>query len=200
MNRLAIALPLAAILCAACARSEDASVLANVQGADRPPPQPTALDDGEPAIGEWRESLQDDFAALDFGPLGAPPLFSLRCGERDGLLLQRHGMIATGDLPVMLVTIGSETRRLPVASAGGTIPMLRAALAPRDPLLVNLRASAPITIRIGDTPPLVLPPSPLVAALIESCLSGTGRPYRAADETNASAGANQAEPIANAAR
>ena len=53
---------------------------------------------------------------------GAPPLFSLRCDARRGLLLQRHGPAPAGDLPVMLVSVGSETRRLAVTSGGGADP------------------------------------------------------------------------------
>ena len=203
MTRVKLALLLAiALIAAGCARSEDAGVAANVAGADRSPEQSPALDQGEEevAIGEWRDSLQDEFAALEFGPAGATPLFSLRCDDRGGVLLQRHGTAATGDLPVMLVTIGGDTRRLAVATAGGTIPMLRAVLPPRDPLLTTLRSPAQMTIRVGDAAPLVLPPSPTIGTFATACASGEGRPGRAGAETNGSTDANLSEPVANAAR
>ncbi len=202
MPRLAIAFPLIALLLVGCARSEDAATVANVDGADRAVEgtKAPAEDDEEVAIGEWRESLQDEFAALEFGPAGATPLFSLRCDDRGGVLLQRHGTAATGDLPVMLVTIGNETRRLPVITAGGTIPMLRAVLPPRDPLLATFRAPSPITVRIGDAAPLVLPPSPTIGTFVSVCASGGGRPDRAEAETNGVIGANLAEPTANTTR
>ena len=189
--------PLALLLLAtACARSEDASQVADVNGVTTAVERVRApeRDDNEVALGEWRESLQDEFAALEFGPAGAQPVFSLRCDGRRGAFLQRHGTPLTGDLPTMLVTIGSETRRFAVTSAGGTIPMLRATLTSGDPFRqVLTAAAAPITIRIGDTPPLVLPASEQIGAFLTRCTSaeaGSG----AADTT-----ANEAAPGANGA-
>ncbi len=190
-------LPYALLLLAtACARSEDASQVADVNGVTtavervRTPEQ----DDNEVALGEWRDSLQDEFAALEFGPAGAPPVFSLRCDGRRGAFLQRHGTPLTGDLPTMLVTIGSETRRLAVVSAGGTIPMLRATLTSGDPFRqVLIAAAAPITVRIGDTPPLVLPPDEQIGAFLTRCASAETR-GAAADEAG-----NTAAPEANGA-
>jgi len=193
------AMPLALILLVGCARSEDASVVANsneLQPVERV--RAPERDEVEIAIGEWREALQEDFAALEFGPTGAPPMFSMRCDERRGVLLQRHGTMPIGDLPMMLVTIGNDTRRLAVATAGGTIPMLRSALPPRDPLLETLAAGeAAITIRIGDAPPLVLPPSPAFAPFVARCAqAGTGPAPAPAAENEAAATPAASAPAA----
>jgi len=159
MTRRAILLSL--VLIAACARSEDASVVVDTNELRameqvRTPEQ----DDEELALGEWRETLQDEQAALEFGPNGAPPLFSLRCEARRSVFLQRHGAAPSGDLPVMLVSIGSETRRLAVTNVGGTVPMLRASLAPSDTLVETFTTAAtPITVRVGAAPPMVMPPT-----------------------------------------
>lgn len=184
------------LLAAACARSEDASQVADVNGVTtavervRAPEQ----DDNEVALGEWRESLQDEFTALEFGPAGAQPVFSLRCDGRRGAFLQRHGTPLTGDLPTMLVTIGSETRRFAVTSAGGTIPMLRATLTSGDPFRqVLTAAAAPITVRVGDTPPLVLPPSEQIGAFLTRCTSDEAR------GTTADAAGSEPAPEANGA-
>lgn len=190
---------LAVLLAAGCARSEDASVVADrneMQAVEqvRTPEQ----DDDDLALGEWRETLQEDLPALEFGPRGAPPLFSLRCDERGGVLLQRHGTVPVGDLPMMLVTIGSETRRLAVTTAGGAVPMLRAALTPSDPFIVTLsRATTPIVIRIGDSPPLALPPAPSIAAFVTRCARNAAAPPTDADG-NVAAEANAAAPAAAA--
>ena len=189
-------LPLALILLVGCARSEDASnttIDSNALAVERV----RSLDqsDQEVALGDWRDSLQDEIAALEFGPAGAPPIFSLRCDERRGLLLQRHGTPLFGDLPMMLVTIGNETRRLAVASTGGTIPMLRAALPPQDPMLERLsNLATPITIRMGDSAPLVLPPSPAIGTFVARCASTERRSGAAADNA---VEANETEPAAN---
>jgi hypothetical protein len=188
------ALPIAFVLLAGCARSEEANLLPTDPGgngrvAEQVRPERA---DEEPALGAWRDTIQDTQRALEFGPQGAPPLFSLACDERRGLVLQRHGIQPAGDLPVMTVSIDSETRRLAVTGGDGPIPMLRASLSPSDQLAANLsRAAGPITIRIGETPPLILPPSPLIGTYIGQCESGAlAAPVAAA---NAAAPANAAD-------
>jgi hypothetical protein len=194
MARHAILLGL--VLAAGCARSEDASVVASSNDLNaveqvRTPEQ----DDEEIALGEWRDSLQDDNAALEFGTTGSAPLFSLRCDARRSVFLQRHGEAPAGDLPVMLISIGSETRRLAVNNVGGTVPMLRATLAPSDTLVRSLRGStAPIIIRMGDTPPLVLPPNPSISTFLDRCERGAPSMTGGGPEANVSASANSAAP------
>ena len=113
------------VLLAGCARSEDASVAGDVN--ELPPaieraPQREAENE-EIALGAWRETLQEDTAALEFGPEGTPPQFSLRCAANRGLLLQRHGAVPMGDLPTMQVAVGREDRRLAVTASGGSVPV-----------------------------------------------------------------------------
>ena len=191
------ALPIAFVLLAGCARSEEANLLpADTNGSTRVAEQvrPERADE-EPALGAWRDTIQDTQRALEFGPQGAAPLFSLACDARRSLLLQRHGIQPAGDLPVMLVSVGSETRRLAVTGGDGPIPMLRASLSPTDQLAVNMsRADGLIAIRIGDSPPLILPPSPLIATYVSQCASGglpTSSPGAAG---NSSAPVNAAAP------
>ena len=171
----------ALLLLAGCARSEDASVVADrneLQAVERV--RAPERDDADVALGEWRETLQEDNPALEFGPAEAPPLFSLRCDTRRSIFLQRHGTLPAGDLPMMLISIGSETRRLAVTDVGGPVPMLRASLAPSDTLLGTLTGStSPIAIRIGDSPPLILPPSPAIGAFLSRCASGAAAPAAA---------------------
>lgn len=199
MARIAIPITIA-ILLAGCARSEDASVVADSNGVTASVERVRApqLDDDETALGSWRNSLQDEFAALEFGPEGAPPVFSLRCDGRRGAFLQRHGAALAGDLPTMLVTVGSDTRRFAVTSAGGAIPMLRATLTQGDPFRQTLTtAESPIVVRIGDSPPLSLPPGERIGAFLDGCASPDGRAAPRAEE--APVEANGAEPAANGA-
>jgi hypothetical protein len=191
---------IALILLVACARSEDASTVpSDTNGLAVPVEQVRQPegDDSQLAIGEWRESLQDDAQALEFGPAGATPLFSLRCDSRRGLVLQRHGVTPASDLPMMIVTIGNETRRLAVTSGAGTVPLLRATVPARDPFLSTLAVNSdPMTIRVGDAPPLALPPSAAIGDFISICGSGGGQ-AGGEDADNSTAtqdGSTQAEP------
>ena len=184
------------VLLAGCARSEDASVVASSNEVTAVEQVRTPEDDDEElALGEWRDTLQEENAALEFGPTGAPPLFSLRCDARRSVFLQRHGAAPARDLPVMLITIGSETRRLAVTNIGGAIPMLRASLASSDTLIRSLVGSTtPIIVRVGDTPPLVLPPSPNIANFLDRCGSGSTPAGDREAGGNASTEANAAAP------
>jgi hypothetical protein len=161
------------LLLAACARSEDASVLAEDNDQARAVEHVRSSDENDAAValGSWRPAIQgDDSNVLEFGPDGAPPIFSLRCDGRRGLYLQRHGAASTADLPMMLLTIGSETRRLPLAAVGGAVPMLRAAVMPQDPLIGLLgRNGLPMVVRIGDAGPLVLPAAQAVNSYVNNC-------------------------------
>lgn len=186
-------LPVLVVLAAGCARSEDASLLPSNgnEGARTVETVRPERDDEEPALGEWRATLQEEQRAIEFGPRGAAPLFSLACDARRGLILQRHGLEAAGDLPVMLVSIGSETRRLAVTAGEGPIPMLRASLNGSDTLITAFsRTTTPIAIRIGDAAPLILPASPMIGTYIGECQSG------AVPATRPEATANSAAPAA----
>jgi hypothetical protein len=167
----------ALVLLAGCARSEEARY-AQVNNTSLP-----ALNTSDPGeedeltVGTWQTGLEGDQPVLEFGPVGATSLFSLACDDRRNLLLQRHGAVLSGDLPNMLVQVGSETRRFSVTNAGGTNPVLRGTLAANDPfrpVLLN-NTTARIIVRLGDAQPLVMPPSPLLAAYAQQCANGEAR-------------------------
>jgi hypothetical protein len=186
------------LLLSACARTEEASMVPpdgeagyNLVEQVRRPEQ----DDGEVALGQWRRGMQEDAPVLEFGPEGTAPLFSIRCDERRGVLLQRHGDAPVGDLPMMLLQIGGETRRLAVTTVGTGVPMLRAAVPPSDALMERLATvNQPLIIRIGDAAPLVLPTDPSIGAFVRGCASGE----TAAAAAAAAAGDNAMENAANA--
>lgn len=190
------ALSAAVLALAACARTEEASLVPAEEGTYDAVEQVRTPErnEQEMAIGEWSRTIEAEQPALAFGPVGAPPLFSILCEERRGLVLQRHGTVPVGDLPMMLVQVGSEARRLAVSTAGGTVPMLRASLAPSDELVQTLaNAEEPITIRIGDAAPLIMPADPAIGAFLEECRTGEAAVPAAAQEDAA-----PAEPAENA--
>lgn len=174
MNRIAPALAL--VLVAGCARSEEASLVQpdsnqgyNQVGKVGSPEQ----DDNEPAIGQWRASLQENVQALEFGPMGTEPLFSLLCTGNQSVLLQRHGGAPAGPLPAMQVSIGGLNERLPVTAGGGTIPMLRAEVPLGSRIGAVLAASGqPLSVRLEDGAPLIIPASPMVVDYLRRCASG----------------------------
>jgi hypothetical protein len=193
MSRIVLPISLL-LLMSACARSEDASVVADSNDTMPAIERRTApdADNEEIATGEWRDALQEQAAAIEFGAAGSPPVFSMRCDGRGGIVLQRHGNAPTGDLPTMAVTIGRDARRLAVTAAEGNVPMLRAAIAGGDPLIAAIaRAVEPIVIRIGNTEPLVLPPGPAIGAFTTRC-GGTSAPAAAGNASDTAAATNAA--------
>jgi len=161
---------------AACARSEEASLIAPTsnQGYNQVGKVGTPeSDDREPAIGEWRASLQENVQVLEFGPLGTEPLFSLQCTANRTVLFQRHGGAPSGPIPTMQFTKGQVTERLQVTAAGGAVPMLRAEVPLQSPLAQAIAADGdPLQVRLGDGAPLILPPSALIGDYLRTCASG----------------------------
>ena len=161
---------------AACAKSEEASLVPpqEDEGYNRVDPvKSPVVQEGELALGEWAQSLQEEQPALTFGPPSTEPLFSMRCGSGEGLLLQRHGVIAQPGLNMMLVEAGGEVRRLAVNPVQGPVPLLRAAVQPQAELTAELvSAQDRISVRIGDGEALVMPASPLIGEFVRSCSPG----------------------------
>ena len=93
------------------------------------------------------------------------PVFSLRCAERGGLTLQRHGASqASGNLS-MTVNVGRRGRDIPAQLIEGGL--LRATLTSGDPLIAALGSAAtPIGVRAVGAAPLLLPPGPPLSAFV----------------------------------
>ncbi len=199
--------PAAALaLLAGCARSEEASLVPpdGKEGYNQVKSVGTPEeDDREPAIGQWRSSLQENVQALEFGPMGTEPLFSLLCTGNRSVLLQRHGGIPAGPIPVMQISKGELNERLQPAAGGGAIQMLRVETPLGSPLAEMVAAGGePLMIRLGDGVPLVLPSSPLIGDYLRGCATGGGLPVgqgRPAGQQQPAAGGNTAAPAANTA-
>ncbi|MEA3016429.1 MAG: hypothetical protein QOI38_1151 [Sphingomonadales bacterium] len=192
----------ALILLAGCARSEDASVRpaeSNESYSAVEQVRRQQGDEREPALGEWRRSLQEDQPSLEFGPAGTAPLVTVACVEGGGLVLQRAGAVPPGSAATVTVAIGGQTRQLTMGAAGGSSPAQRTALAGGDPLIQQLAsAQAPIILRFGDGTALVLPPSPLIGAFATGCANGFPRETAAAGAAP-DAGNAQSAPAGNEA-
>lgn len=172
---LRMLVPVSILLLAGCARTEDASTVPAEEGGYNRVEEVRSSDaeDQELALGEWRPSLQNELRALEFGPNGTEPLFSMLCGDNGAVILQRHGTVPVGGLEMMTVSVGGQARQVQATAAAGTVPMLRAEIATSEPLLGELTgAQGPITMRLGDGAPLILPPSPLIGQFVRSCSGG----------------------------
>lgn len=199
MPRFLVLTALAAL--AACADSEPPdAVTVEDDGAYNliDPVSADVASNAEPAIGEWARSMQEEKAALVFGPTGAEPLFSLRCDDREGILLNRHGLVEAGTAGMMTLHMGAASRQLAVNPVEGALPMLRSAVPANDPLLAQLSDyDGPVEVVVGDGAPLVLPPSAMIGQFIQSCATGEtpplvgGEPGAAEDAGNASAPTQQ---------
>lgn len=181
------ALPFVFILLAGCARSEDASITVDM---NQMAPD-IAIRNGaeeEIASGAWRESTQENSPVLEFADTSAQPMVSLRCGERGGLMIQRHGAQSAGALSI---AVGRERRDVQAE----LVPpgLLRATLNGGDPLIGAIGGAAtPIGVRAVGVAPLLLPPGPPVTAFVGRC-TVSGQPPAT---TNSSAG-NIVAPAAN---
>jgi hypothetical protein len=198
-------------LLAGCARSEDASLVPpdGKEGYNQVSSVGTPEeDDREPAIGQWRASLQENVQALEFGPMGTEPLFSLLCTGNRSVLLQRHGGAPAGPIQVMQLSKGEQVQRLQPTAGGGTIPMLRVEVPLGSPLAEMVASGGePLMVRLGDGAPMVLPASPLIGDYLRSCATagalpasqgGTAGPQQPGAGANASApAANSTAPAAN---
>lgn len=186
-------LPFAALaLAAGCADSDPPDAMpAEGDGAYNmvdPVAAPLA-NEAAPAIGQWIETMQDERPALQFGPPNTEPLFSIRCDDGGGVILQRHGLVQMGTAQMMTIIMAGTAQQLAVNPVAGPLPVLRAAVPPADQLMEGLRdVGEPIRIEIGDEPPLILPASPLIGEFVVNCATpaaGPAAPSNAA-ETNAS--------------
>lgn len=188
------------ILVAACARSEDASVRpAESNDSAAQQPRRDASEEQELTVGEWREALEGERPSLEFGPAGTTPILTIVCGEGGGLVVARRGSLPAGASAMLGVTVGTQTRQLPVTVGTGATETQNAAIPAADPLIAQWAAAqAPVTMRFGDGTPLLLPPTPLLGTFSRTCASGGGRATApAAAGAEPGAADNAAAPAGN---
>lgn len=164
-----------------------AALLTLVACAESREPDPTPAEDGGPynmidpvpdpaaqavegvVAGNWRSETLDGQPALLFGP-EAEPLFSILCDDREGVILQRHDVLATGGINMMEVRVGSDLRRLALNEVAGE-RVLRAVIPFNDDLIAQLKEGAqPIGVTAGDAGELTMPASPMVPQFITQCM------------------------------
>jgi len=186
------------LLLAGCARSEDASVTVDM---NRIAPDIALRNSAEEeiAVGTWREATQENSPALEFVDAQGQPAVSLRCAERGGLMLQRHGGGQASGNPSIAINVGRERRDVPALLMEGGL--LRATLTSGDPLIAALGGAAtPIGVRAVGMGPLLLPPGPPVSAFVTRCAASLAPAPVAGNSSsavNAAAPANASAPATN---
>lgn len=168
---------IAALALTACARSEpvdedfgeDVEVPANALA--------ESLAETEEATrsGNWLPGAEGAAQSIAFQAPDGEVLFSMRCDERGGLILQRPGLITRGNLALMQLRTGDVVRRLAVTTSAGASPQVRASVPYNDQLIGALMTfDEPLEVRVEGLETVVLPPSPAVGALVRTCQSSAG--------------------------
>lgn len=132
-----------------------------------PPAAPTDWRDAPLTAGDWSYSRNGAGSAAAYGEPGASPVLWLRCTGGQ-VLLERAGA-APATLPMTLATT-SMTRPLSGIPVAGTVPVLRASFAPRDPALDAMAFSrGRIAIEVNGLPTLIVPAWEEIDRVVEDC-------------------------------
>ena len=209
MTRLPL-LFLTAALVTACAQTEPAD--SNAGDDLQQIAQPTIDSAEDPTSpGNWEAGAQGEAQSVAFRNPDGETIFTIRCDLRGGLVVQRPGLIARGNLALMQLRTADVVRRLAVNAATGEQPQVEARVPYNDEVIASLmRFDEPLEVRYEGLETLVLPPNPLVADLVRTCQQTTsaggataGQPASPAEPSATQQGeapATTAEPAAPAAQ
>lgn len=190
-----------ALMLTACARSEPAAtdqVEDTASSAQRVPETDAALADDPITPGSWEASAQGEAQAVLYRGDKGEQLFNIGCDMRGGLVVQRPGLVARGNLALMQMRTADVVRRVAVNAASGPRPQVEARVPYNDQLIAALLTfDEPLEVRYEGGETVVLPPSSTVSDLVRTCqqsnASGNGQPGATNDAAPA-ASAPAAEP------
>ena len=197
MTRLPLLLLTAAFL-TACAQTEPAETTAgdDLQEVEQPTLD-TAEDPTTP--GNWEAGAQGEAQSVAFRNPDGQTIFTIRCDLRGGLIVQRPGLIARGNLALMQLRTADVVRRLAVNAGSGDEPQVEARVPYNDEVIAALmRFDEPLEVRYEGLETLVLPANPLVADLVRTCQQTNNAAATAADQP-APAASSAAQPQNEAA-
>jgi hypothetical protein len=181
---------IAALGLTACARSEpvdesfgeDINIAANAAAES-----PTEAEEMVRS-GTWLPGAEGAAQSVAFEAANGEVLFSIRCDQRGGLILQRPGLVSRGSLALMQLGTGDVVRRLAVTTAGGETPQVQASVPYNDQLIGALMTfDEPLEVRYEGLETVVLPPSPAVGDLVRTCQSSAGAAAIGAEPANEAA-------------
>lgn len=164
------------------------AALALIACADTDEPDPTPVRDGgndmvDPVVaqagepleieqGEWVPASIDGRTGIGFVPAGegSEPVFAIACDERDGILLERRGVVDVAERQMMQLRFGGVARSYAAVQPDLEPPVLRAKIPFNDDALAELAVlDGPIGIGFGVHPPLMMPAPPEIGDLVAAC-------------------------------
>ena len=181
MTRLPLLLFTAAFL-AACAQTEPAETAAadDVQEVELPTLD-TAEDPTTP--GNWEAGAQGEAQSVAFRNPDGQAVFTISCDLRGGLVVQRPGLVARGNLALMQLRTADVVRRLAVNAGNSGEPQVEARVPYNDEMIAALmRFDEPLEVRYEGLETLVLPANPLVGGLVRTCQQTNSTAAIAADQ------------------
>ena len=123
--------------------------------------------------GAWQAAGEAEQQSVAFRAPDGELLFSIGCDRRGGLLFRRHGLVARANLGLMQLRTGGDVRRLAAATGPDDQPQVQARAPYNDQLIPALmRFDQPLEVRVDGLETLILPPSPAVGELTETCQQG----------------------------
>jgi hypothetical protein len=191
MTRFAMLL-MTATMIAGCARTEPASENAGEDVA-APALQQEAGAGERTTPGNWEASAQGESQSVTFRGRQGETLFTIACDLRGGLVVQRPGLVARGNLALMQLRTSDVVRRLAVNAGSGPQPMVEARVPYNDQLIPGLLSfDEPLEVRYEGLENLDLPPNPIVGDLVRTCQqAGGGETPPTPEEAQLSAGSEQ---------
>ena len=168
-------IPLIALLAlVGCAegREPDPTPMNDGGGYNLVDPVPTPIDPNprEVTAGAWSPNTIEGRLGIQFAPPNGEPVFLMFCDERDGLVMERRGIVPTGALEMMEISFAGAFRNYAVNELQTGQPALRASIPFNDDMLTRLRQiDTPLTVTVDRGQPLIMPATPLIPELVVAC-------------------------------
>lgn len=173
---IALSAALAALLAAtACAETSDPAADPDAMpkgGYDMVDPvaNPVAGQPLPPQGGEWTQGQIDGRRGLVFRPAEGEPIFAMFCDERDGIVIERRGLLPSGPYEMIDIAFGNVRESLAVNQVDNDGPVLRATIPFQSELYTRLRdVEGTISIGAGQAELIAMPASPEIGALVRTC-------------------------------